>query len=704
MNIKDNDPLQLAWRLAEETGANLFITGKAGTGKTTFLRRLKDESSKNIAVLAPTGIAALNAGGTTIHSFFQLSLSPYVPGVGQAGVKSRFDRYSKAKIKMIRALDMIVIDEISMVRADIIDAIDWKLRKYRNPSLPMGGVQLVMIGDLQQLPPVVKDDEWKLLSSHYSSPYFFDSQVLRNTPYETIELTKVFRQTDTEFIGILNAIRENRADSGVLRRLNERYIPDFNPPEKDRYIHLMTHNNQARQYNDEQMRRLGGKEHRFEAKIEGEFPETLYPADKSLILKEGAQVMFIKNDSSGSRLYYNGLIGKILSISKEKILVESEESEAPIPVTCETWENSEYNLDAKEGKLNEKVIGRFTQVPLRAAWAITIHKSQGLTFDRAIINASAAFAHGQTYVALSRCRSLGGLVLERPLSSASIICDGTVTDFIGTCNARQADNAKVSALEIEFRLRLQLELTNLTGMRNALETLYRVMQDSHASAFPKVTAQLGEIKDTTFRNLVGVSERFHEQLRRMAATNATSAMIQERIKAACGYFLKEMRPVITFLEEIPSEVDNQEHKKRYMEALESLEYESKLKLALMAAAEEKELDSKTFMKIRHEVSTARSTWTKENSGSSKSSGGNKISADVENPDVYDILVTWRSKMAEEKGVPAYVVFGNRTLVALANKMPVTSKELLEIPGIGRQKLAEYGEQLLQLLDLIRPKA
>lgn len=237
MNIKDNDPLQLAWRLAEETGANLFITGKAGTGKTTFLRRLKDESSKNIAVLAPTGIAALNAGGTTIHSFFQLSLSPYVPGVGQAGVKSRFDRYSKAKIKMIRALDMIVIDEISMVRADIIDAIDWKLRKYRNPSLPMGGVQLVMIGDLQQLPPVVKDDEWKLLSSHYSSPYFFDSQVLRNTPYETIELTKVFRQTDTEFIGILNAIRENRADSSVLRRLNERYIPDFNPPKRtDTYI------------------------------------------------------------------------------------------------------------------------------------------------------------------------------------------------------------------------------------------------------------------------------------------------------------------------------------------------------------------------------------------------------------------------------------------------------------------------------------
>ncbi|MDE6511331.1 MAG: AAA family ATPase, partial [Muribaculaceae bacterium] len=254
-----NEKLDLAWRLVEDTGANVFITGKAGTGKTTFLKRLKEESSKNIAVLAPTGIAALNAGGMTIHSFFQLSFSPFIPGIGQAGEKSHFSRYSKQKIKMLRCIDTIVIDEISMVRADILDAIDAKLRRYRNSALPMGGVQLVMIGDLQQLPPVVREEEWRMLSEHYRSPYFFDSQLLRETPFETVELTKVYRQKDHDFIDILNAIRENRVDRAVLTRLNERYIPGFNPKDGDKYIRLMTHNFKAQRVNEDHMEVLKTK-------------------------------------------------------------------------------------------------------------------------------------------------------------------------------------------------------------------------------------------------------------------------------------------------------------------------------------------------------------------------------------------------------------------------------------------------------------
>ncbi|MDE6057682.1 MAG: AAA family ATPase, partial [Muribaculaceae bacterium] len=300
-----NEKLDLAWRLVEDTGANVFITGKAGTGKTTFLKRLKEESSKNIAVLAPTGIAALNAGGMTIHSFFQLSFSPFIPGIGQAGGNSRFSKYSKQKIKILRSIDTIVIDEISMVRADILDAIDAKLRRYRNAALPMGGVQLVMIGDIQQLPPVVREDEWRMLSEHYRSPYFFDSLLLRETPFETIELTKVYRQKDADFLDILNAIRENRVDSSVLRKLNARYIPGCDPKDEERYIRLMTHNHQAQRVNEQHMAALKARKHVFKAQIEGDFPELIYPAEAELVLKEGAQVMFLKNDAQEHR-YYNG--------------------------------------------------------------------------------------------------------------------------------------------------------------------------------------------------------------------------------------------------------------------------------------------------------------------------------------------------------------------------------------------------------------
>ena len=334
-----NEKLDLAWRLVEDTGANVFITGKAGTGKTTFLKRLKEESSKNIAVLAPTGIAALNAGGMTIHSFFQLSFSPFIPGIGQAGGNSRFSKYSKQKIKILRSIDTIVIDEISMVRADILDAIDSKLRRYRNAALPMGGVQLVMIGDIQQLPPVVREDEWRMLSENYLSPYFFDSLLLRETPFETIELAKVYRQKDADFLDILNAIRENRVDSSILRKLNARYIPGFDPKDEERYIRLMTHNHQAQRVNEQHMAALKARKHVFKAQIEGDFPELIYPAEAELVLKEGAQVMFLKNDSQEHR-YYNGTIGRIRSISGDgKISVTLGDGTPPIEVATETWEN-----------------------------------------------------------------------------------------------------------------------------------------------------------------------------------------------------------------------------------------------------------------------------------------------------------------------------------------------------------------------------
>lgn len=689
-----NEKLDLAWRLVEHTGSNVFLTGKAGTGKTTFLKRLKEESSKTIVVLAPTGIAALNAGGMTIHSFFQLSFSPYIPGIVQSEKGARFKRYSKDKIKIIRSIDTIVIDEISMVRADILDAIDAKLRKYRNPALPLGGVQLVMIGDIQQLPPVAKEEEWQLLREHYRSPYFFDSKVLGSVAYETIELTKVYRQKDADFLRILNAIRENRADQNILKALNSRFRQDFNPPESEKYIRLMTHNRQAYEINSGKMKELKSKDYVFEADIEGEFPELIYPVKRYLTLKKGAQVMFVKNDCSGGHRYYNGLIGCIKSISENgKVIVVTDEDMPPIEVEKEIWENTTYTIDPKSKEMKETVVGRFSQLPLRAAWAITIHKSQGLTFDRAIINASAAFAHGQTYVALSRCRSLEGLVLERPLPASAIICDRMVTDFERICVSREITSSKVDRLQAEFNNRIELEIVDLTGLRNSMETLYRAIQISHAVTFPKMTSSFGEILHKKFKNLLEISLRFQDQLRRMASQGITASKIHERLKAGCAYFLKELRPIFQFMKDIPSEIDNKEAFKKFSEAMILVEYEAKLKEELMTATLEKKLSAADFLKIKRDVSLSDSTWVKPQAN------GNNISvnSDVENAKLYELLLEWRRMKAREEDLPAYMILGNRTLINLANEAPTNEEDLLTIPGIGKKKKADYGTDLLNII-------
>ncbi|MDE5585963.1 MAG: AAA family ATPase [Muribaculaceae bacterium] len=691
----DNEKIELAWRLVEQTGANVFITGKAGTGKTTFLKRLKEESSKNIVVLAPTGIAALNAGGMTIHSFFQLSFSPFLPGVGQSGGDSRFSKYSKKKIKLLRSIDTIVIDEISMVRADVLDAIDAKLRRYRNATLPLGGVQLVMIGDIQQLPPVVREDEWHMLSEHYASPFFFDSHLLRETPFETIELTKVYRQKDRDFLDILNAIRENRMDSTTLRKLNERYIPGFDPDDEERYIRLMTHNHQAQRVNEEHMKAIKKKKHVFTAEIEDEFPELIYPAERELILKEGAQVMFLKNDTQAERRYYNGSIGRVKSISSTgKIIVSLSDDTPPIEVVKETWENMAYTIDEKSKTMKEKVVGRFTQIPLRAAWAITIHKSQGLTFDKAIINASGAFAHGQTYVALSRCRTLQGLVLENPLPHSAIISDQTVSMFERDCSAKEADRKRVNGLQVEFALRIDLEIPDLTGIRNSLDTLHRTLQISHASAFPKVTAEFGEMLACRFKAIHDVSLRVQQQLRRMAAQEATPENIYDRLKASAGYFINQLDPIVDFLRSIPQEIDSKEARKKFEEAMAVVEYEVSLKYALLMATLKKKLTPLEFMKIKREVSMADPKWVKPDSKSK----GMISNSDIENPELYHKLVRWRSRKAEEEDVQTYMILGNKTLVFLANECPMNKEDLLAIPGIGRMKAAAYGSEILEIVN------
>lgn len=420
-----NFELNVARFIVEKTDVSLFLTGKAGTGKTTFLRDVVRHTKKKCIVLVPTGIAAVNAGAMTIHSFFQFGLGPFVKGVIEP--KSDF-RINKSKMELIRNLQLLIIDEVSMVRADLMDHIDVELRRIRRNSKPFGGVQLLMIGDLQQLPPIAHGGEDELLRQYYKTLYFFSSAALKSMKYSCIELKTVYRQTDGHFINILNHARECTLTNQDISDLNTRYIPDFSPKPEDGYIRLMTHNRQVDYINATEMAKLDSHPFTFEAAVTGTFPEESYPTANSLTLKKGAQVMFIKNDPE--RRFINGTLGEIRSIDKNCIAVRLAESGKTIEVEPMEWQNIRYQFNDETKEISSKQIGRFKQYPLKAAWAITVHKSQGLTFDKAIIDVHAAFSPGQAYVALSRCRTLEGLVLSSPVSASVFMKDKAVDAYM----------------------------------------------------------------------------------------------------------------------------------------------------------------------------------------------------------------------------------------------------------------------------------
>lgn len=442
MSTRDltNKPLDLALRFILHTNRSVFLTGRAGTGKTSFLKTIREECTKKMAVVAPTGVAAINAGGVTMHTFFQLPLGAYVPtgpipDTGEQLFNNRASmlrnlRIAQSKKELFQELELLVIDEVSMVRSDLLDAVDAVLRFIRKkPQQAFGGVQVLFIGDLWQLPPVVSEKEWVHLKEHYSSPFFFDAQVLKEATPFLIELKKIYRQTDQTFIELLNKIRNNQLDQISWHALHEHYQPGFQPEPDKFYITLSTHNSRADAINQKELNRLPGQVFRYEAEITGDFGEKAYPAEEALVLKLGAQVMFIKNDKGEFRRFYNGKIGVIESLEEDQIEVRFPEEGASIILEKETWRNIRYKLDKAKDKIDEEELGTFSQYPIRLAWAITIHKSQGLTFDRAIVDAGAAFAPGQVYVALSRLTGLEGLVLKTRIPMAAIQTDERVVSF-----------------------------------------------------------------------------------------------------------------------------------------------------------------------------------------------------------------------------------------------------------------------------------
>lgn len=594
-----NKELNLAWEIIENTGSNLFLTGRAGTGKTTFLKRLREHSYKRMVVLAPTGVAAINANGTTLHSFFQLPFSPFIPGKGFLTDDKKFLNISKQKKRLISSLSLIVIDEISMVRPDTLDAIDSVLRRLRKSSRPFGGVQLLLIGDLRQLPPVVKEAEWNLMRDYYSSPYFYESHSLKEAGYQTVELSVVYRQTDRNFIDILNNVRKGTVSSSLLQLLNSRCLPHLSL-ENDGCIRLTTHNHKAALINNSRLADLPTPEFFFEADVEGNFPESSYPTEKTLRLKEGAQVMFIKNDTGTDRRFYNGLIGKVVSISEEKIQVMPSSGEEVIEVEMMEWENTRYVIDEETKVMTQENIGVFRQYPLQLAWAITIHKSQGLTFDKAIIDASNSFAPGQTYVALSRCRSLEGLFLETPISPYAVITDREVNDFVAYCEANAPDFNKVANLKNQYLFTLLSELFDFESLRRNFADFVRYTTEYILPIHPDLEPRLLTTRDMIETEICGVANKFILSCQSKGPDELLEpeSKLAMRIRNGCSYFIEKLSDVRHFLFTVPNDVDNKTYAVRLRNIFDNLIYELGLKKLILTSLSETDFSIEKYLEAK----------------------------------------------------------------------------------------------------------
>ena len=742
--IEKDSRFLLAERYIQETGISVFLTGKAGTGKTTFLKHIVAGCSKRLAVVAPTGVAAVNAGGVTIHSFFQLPLCPYLPDVKELVTEYQMPEKNRSlrkdRVKILRTLELLIIDEISMVRADILDAIDATLKRYRKNDRPFGGVQLLMIGDVQQLPPVVTESEKPFMDQVYPSPFFFNSRAFRKLGYIVIELNKIHRQRDAEFTSMLNDIRTGNPSDQTLERLNRRLDPGFDPPSGEYWIRLTTHNHQSDAINREKMDALKGKSMIFKAEIDGNYPESAYPAETELRLKKGAQVMFTRNDTSGNSMYFNGKIGTVTSLDPEIIVTDENGNE--IIVNREKWDNVRYEINPETQEIQAVNDGSFTQYPLRAAWAITIHKSQGLTFDRVIIDAGRAFSFGQVYVALSRCRSLEGIVLTTPITRRCTFRNTEVAIFE---NGYTPENQAVESLDnyresyLVDKICSTFSLGRIASLSLKLEKLWK---GSLGSVYPKISARFTALvtgQDEDFSGveaIASVGTRFQSQIREIFAdqsrcTEDRDAFVSERISKACayftvqlGYYAKSIAPTCLV------EIENKETQKVFKNIAEELLKELIFRLSLYRAtmadgfsvklfsrvATECELEKTGTLKscVRRIISASRAAADKDggNAGTDKANDKKEVpesGMDADTSDIdteYDeatekllkVLKAWRKMKYEELHLPAFMIMHQKVLVQIAEEKPASREELMQINGFGKKQWDKYGEEILEIIE------
>ncbi len=695
MRLQSNPELELAYQYVCFTNKSVFLTGKAGTGKTTFLHKIKKEAPKRMAVVAPTGVAAINARGVTIHSLFQLPFGPFLPGNAREAARQR--RFSGEKIRLLRSLDLLVIDEVSMVRADLLDGIDDVLRRYKNPGQPFGGVQLLMIGDLHQLPPVVKDNEWNLLREHYHTPYFFGSLALREARPVVVELKQIFRQSDNTFIRLLNKVRNNEIDADVLATLNSRFDPDFEAGEEEGYITLTTHNASAQQINADKLDAIPNELHTFEAEVKGDFPAHAFPADEVLELKAEAQVMFVKNDPNPEKRFYNGRIGTITSIEKDTIYVQCPDEAEPIAVTRTEWKNVKYSLNKQNKEVDEETVGTFTQFPLRLAWAITIHKSQGLTFERVLLDAQAAFAHGQVYVALSRCKTFDGIVLMSRIGSSSIRTDSRVKDFSEEAEKNAPGPEQLERDKATYQQSLLLELFSFQALKRYFNVMNRVLLEFENSLHPGALQQFNKLTGIAEEQLFPVAEKFRRQLRYYFGQGSLpedNEELQERIKKASAWFAEkvkgELLPVAQAMEII---TDNQKIKKDAVKALEKLQREVFVKTTCFETTQNG-FSTQAYLRTRAD---AEIDFQEAQRKAAPKAEYEASPAHTPHPELYNILKAWRSATAEEKEVKAFQVLHSRTLLELARLLPLSEAQLKKVHGIGKGKSRQYGAELIDII-------
>ena len=697
-----NHELKLAGDFVQYTGSHIFLTGKAGTGKTTFLHNLKGNTAKRVVVTAPTGVAAINAGGVTLHSFFQLPFGPFIPG-SEAHEKNRqrMFRFSNEKKRIIKSLDLLVIDEISMVRADLLDAVDAVLRQHRRNEQPFGGVQLLMIGDLHQLSPVAKQDEWRILQQHYASVYFFSSHALARTNVLTLELKHIYRQSDARFIELLNRVRDNRLDEGSINELNRRYIKEFTPEEGQGYITLTTHNRSADAINKNRLVALKEKEYRFEAQISGDFPEHAHPAPSALVLKKGAQVMFLRNDVSGEKRYFNGKIGKIRAISREDIRIKCPGESGEIVVEPVEWENIKYTVNEENKEIEEDIIGKFKQFPLKPAWAITIHKSQGLTFDRAVIDAQAAFAHGQFYVALSRCKTFEGMVLRSPIPPRGMDTDSAVLSFVEGASQNPPSEKVLRSAKIGYQQQLLLDCFNFQSLRNRFNYLFRLLTGNAGLVQVSGVSDMERLKEMAGKDIFGVGESFKRQLRALFNEDAlpeSDAHILERIGKAAKWFQEKFSLIFDgFVRNFQVETDNKELSKQIGNTLNHLKQEIVVTLAGIKSCENG-FSPSHYLRA---VSKAEIEFSPERVRQPQAPDYGE--SDIEHPVLFQQLKAWRSQKAKEKGVPLFQILHQRVLIQVAVNLPDNRKDLRKVKGVGKKTLEKYGEDLLALVTAYRKK-
>jgi len=667
-----------------QTDKPIFLTGRAGTGKTTFLQHIRLNLAKEMVVVAPTAVAAINAGGVTIHSFFQVPLGPLMPGIrGKRNPQPAIRSVNPEKEKMLRRMQLLIIDEISMVRADTLDYLDALLRLVRASARPFGGVQLLMIGDPYQLPPVANND-WEMLSSFYRSPYFFDSLVWRASGFLTFELSRVYRQSDPVFIDILNSVRDGKVTENTLTALNGRYItqPDFDLSD---YVTLSTHNNKVREINQQRLDALQTPEHVFSATISADFPSEAYPAEKELVLKEGAYVMFIKNDSSGKKQYYNGRAARVARIENGRVHVTFFDDGSDFIVIPEIWQNVKYALSETEGKISESTAGTFTQLPLRLSWAVTIHKSQGLTFDKLVVDVRTAFAPGQVYVALSRCRSLEGLVLLQPVNAASVMVAPAVKAFMQNASINACNDSGLDASRRGCLREAVLDLFDFTILAECWEQVSGFIRKNDRTA--------GQGTDTISRlintDLIKVAINFRRQ-ELLTLLDSSDEQHSERLTKATSYFFSKLTEAVREVGNLLSQWDQRAPDPDFHLPAARLRYCLALKTAVfLKLSKAKSLDEL--------VITAEKTLSQYQSDKGETKSETSRRKQPANAALFDKLVEWRSNIAAERNTQPYSIVSDTVLIQVADKMPHTLSQLSQIKNFGQAKASDFGRDIIRII-------